>query len=178
MHIIIGAITAIAGLIWALHSLQNSGVDLNSFNPLTWARRRQWEKTYGMKPLFNLKSPMDSAAALIVGLLKQEGEISKEQKAAVIKLFQNEFQLDESKATELFVSSAYLSKDEMDFAGCVPKVLELSKKDFTEEQKGLLLQMLKTVSELENNPNDNQQAIIKTVAKELKVNRNNNNGWS
>ena len=33
MHIIIGVITAIAGFMWALHSLQNAGVDLNAFNP-------------------------------------------------------------------------------------------------------------------------------------------------
>ena len=37
---LIGFITALAGLIWALHSLQNAGVNLNAFNPFYWARRR------------------------------------------------------------------------------------------------------------------------------------------
>lgn len=44
MHILIGLITAIAGLVWALHSLQNAGVNLNGFNPFYWMRRRKWEK--------------------------------------------------------------------------------------------------------------------------------------
>ena len=44
MHILIAAITAIGGLIWALYRLQNSGFDLNAFNPFYWARRREWEK--------------------------------------------------------------------------------------------------------------------------------------
>lgn len=87
MHIIIGVLTAIAGLVWALHSLQNSGVDLNSFNPFTWARRRKWEKLYGAKPLYNLVKPMEAAASLIVGTLAQEGIISSDQKMQVISLF-------------------------------------------------------------------------------------------
>jgi len=42
VHIIIGVITAIATLVFALNRLQDSGVNLNSFNPFFWARRRAW----------------------------------------------------------------------------------------------------------------------------------------
>lgn len=41
MHIIIGVITAIAGLLWALNRLNESGFNLNSLNPFLWARRRK-----------------------------------------------------------------------------------------------------------------------------------------
>ena len=34
MHIVIAAITAVAGLIWALNSLQRSGFNVSALNPL------------------------------------------------------------------------------------------------------------------------------------------------
>lgn len=74
-------------------------------NPLTWARRLKWEKTYGMKQLYNIQNSMDAAAVLIVAVLKQEGEISKEQKQCVLKLFEDEFDITASDASELLVSS-------------------------------------------------------------------------
>lgn len=51
MHIIIGFITAFAGLVWALNSLQNAGFDLNSLNPFALMRRRRWAKKLGTKPM-------------------------------------------------------------------------------------------------------------------------------
>ena len=70
MHIIIAIVTAIAGLIWALIRLQNSGIDLNSFNPFYWARRRKWERQYTMKPIHNLQQPLDAAVVWLVGIAK------------------------------------------------------------------------------------------------------------
>ena len=167
MHIIIGVLTALAGLVWALHSLQNSGVDLNSFNPFTWARRRKWEKTYGMKPLYNIQSSMDAAAVLIVAVLKQEGEISKEQKQFVLKLFEDEFDITASEASELLVSSSFMIKDELDIEQSVSKILEPSKKNFTGIQVASLLDMLGKVSLIEGNPNDAQRKLIKVVEGEF-----------
>ena len=65
MHILIGILTAIAGLVWALYRLQNSGVNLNSFNPFFWFRRRKWEKNLHGKQLHRLDKPIDVAAALV-----------------------------------------------------------------------------------------------------------------
>ena len=80
MHIIIAILTAVVGVIWALYRLQNSGVDLNSFNPFYWLRRRAWEAKLGTKPLHRLEKPLEVAAVLVVAALKTEGEISREQK--------------------------------------------------------------------------------------------------
>lgn len=54
MHIVIGVISALAGLCWALIALQRSGLDLNELNPFLWARRRKWRMLYGTRPIFNL----------------------------------------------------------------------------------------------------------------------------
>ena len=64
MHIIIGLITAIAGFIWALHSLQNAGFDLNALNPFTWARRRKWEMQLGTKPMHALTDSIRSGGSV------------------------------------------------------------------------------------------------------------------
>lgn len=178
MHIIIGLLTAIAGLIWALHSLQNSGVDLNSFNPFTWARRRRWQKTYGLKPLYNLRDSMDVAAVVVVGLLKQEGEISKEQKAFVLQLFQDEFRLDASKAAELFVSSTYLIKDELDFASCINKIFESTKQYFTAPQAESLMLMMEKTARLEGEATKNQMSIMQQVGRELNQLQGQSGKWT
>ncbi|MDY6919710.1 MAG: phenylacetic acid degradation protein [Pseudomonadota bacterium] len=163
MHIIIGIITAIAGLVWALHSLQNSGVDINSFNPFTWARRRKWEKLYGAKPLYNLEKPMDAAGALIVGLIKQEGEVTREQKQGVIQLFERRFHLNEQEAAELFSASSHLIKDEMNIDQSVKNILSPSISKFDPDMISSLLDMMKSAAELEGSPTRDQNKIIDAV---------------
>lgn len=177
MHIVIGIITAAAGLIWALHSLQHSGVDLNSFNPFTWARRRKWEKLHGTKPLHNLTHPMDAAAALIVGLLKQEGEISREQKQAVLEIFENDFHLNKPKAIELFSASVYLVKDEINFDQSVKKILAPSKDSFTPEQAESVVSLLHKIATLEGEATESQQKIIQQTRELFNVTNSTSSAW-
>lgn len=167
MHIVIGFITAIAGLFWALNSLQNAGFDLNSLNPFTWARRRQWSKLYGTKPIHNLSHPMEAAAVLLVGIIKEEGEISREQKATLIELFQNEFKLSNDKATEAFASSVYLVKDEINFDQSVKSILAPCKAQFTGEQAESLISMLEKTSLIEGSQTGTQRRIIQNAKSEL-----------
>lgn len=167
MHIIIGLLTALAGLIWALTALQRSGVDLTAFNPGAWSRRRRWRKQYGTKPIFSLQRSMEAAALLIVGMLKQEGEISREQKAAVIDIFQREFHLDEKQAREVFGSSVYLLKDEINLDQSVPGILAPCRDAFTPEQSESLIALLRQVATLEGEANEVQQRILESVSREL-----------
>mgnify|MGYP001547575251 CR=1 FL=1 len=176
MHILIGAITAIAGLLWALNSLQRSGVDLNAFNPFTWVRRRKWEKLYGRKPLYELDKPLEAAAAIIVGLLNQEGIISKEQKQHITELFKSNFNLNEKESTELLVSSTHLVKDELNIERAVANILALSKDKFSPEMVDTFLSILKSVASLEGTPSDSQLKIIDNVALYFKA-ENKNSEW-
>ncbi|MFO1351959.1 MAG: hypothetical protein U1F68_15300 [Gammaproteobacteria bacterium] len=52
MHIVIGFIVALSGLIFALARLQSVGFDLHSLNPFLAYKRYQWKKKYSTKPLF------------------------------------------------------------------------------------------------------------------------------
>ena len=102
MHILIGLITAVAGLIWALHSLQNAGVNLNAFNPFTWMRRRKWEKQLGIKPMHALTSSMDAAALLVVAVAKEHGDITRESKLEILSLFEKEFGVKRNRSIEMY----------------------------------------------------------------------------
>jgi len=177
MHIIIAAITAIAGLIWALHSLQNAGLDLNSFNPFTWARRRKWEKMYGAKPIYNLTKPMEAAAAIMVGVLKQEGEISREQKQEVISLFKLNFDLSDQEAVDLFASSAHLVKNEVNFDQSIKHILKPSIGQFTPDMASSFIDLLDKVSKMEGAPSKSQISVISNVKSELGKQSKPNSKW-
>lgn len=178
MHIIIGIITAIAGLVWALFRLQNSGVDLNAFNPFHWFRRRNWEKQLGVKPLHRLDKPMDVAAALVVGIIKLEGEISREQKAETIQLFEKEFNLASAQAAELFSSSSFLLNDSMDLTPEVRHIVAPCKSKFTPELRDLLLNMLRFAAELDSPPSELQLALLHAVSAELAPDEFDQGKWS
>ena len=163
MHIIIGIITAIAGLIWALRSLQNAGVDLNSFSPFTWARRRRWEKQLGVKPIHALTDSMEVAALLVVAMAKTEGEITRESKMEILAIFEEEFAIQRKKSIEMFSSSANMLQNIMSMDEEVKHVLAPSITDFQESHVQKLLKMLNKAAALEGEATAAQLAIIQAV---------------
>ncbi|MDC0598621.1 TerB family tellurite resistance protein [Gammaproteobacteria bacterium] len=164
MHILIGLLTAIASLIWALNRF---GVDVNSFNPFHWHRRNKWKKQFDTKPLHLLKKPIEAAAVLLIGTVNAEGLISREQKAEVMKVFTDEFQQDQSTATDLFVSGTFMLKDVIDVAAEVPHILAPNKEFFTQEQSQSLLKVLSRMASLEGEMTQAQKDIVDAVETEL-----------
>lgn len=167
MHIVIGVITALASLCWALYALQRSGLDLNELNPFLWARRRKWRMLYGAKPVFGLTKPVEVAAVLIVGILKEEGEISREQKSEVLRIFEQTFHLDAGKAVDLYKSSLFLLKDEMNIEQIVKGIIAPVKSGFAPEQAESLLELLNRVAVIEGPVTPSQMRIIEIVADEF-----------
>lgn len=167
MHIILAALSAVAGVIWALYRLQNSGVDLNAFNPFHWARRRRWEKKLGVKPLHRLDKPMEAAAALVLAVLRSEGEISREQKAEAIELFKTEFKLDHPTSVELFSSSSFLLHDTVDIVSEIKHILAPTKALFTPEQSQSSVELIRRASLFDGSISPIQESIINAVSREL-----------
>ena len=168
MHIIIGIITAVAGLIWAINSLQNSGLDLNSLNPFTWARRRKWEKLRGTKPLHNIKQPIEAATVIIVGALKEIGEITTDQKNAVLNIFQTQLHLSESSSKEAFSSAAFMVKDAFNFHQSIKNILAPTIDSFSQDQTQSLIKIVEDVIQLDGKPNEAQLLILKSLNFEFK----------
>lgn len=178
MHVLIGLITALGGLLWALHALQRSGLDLGGLNPFAWARRRRWQKLYGSKPIYSLERPMEVAALLIVGVLKEEGEISREQKTAVVEIFRNEFHLSDDQAREAFSASVFLLKDELNLDQSVQGIIEPCRDRFTPDQAESLLGMLERVAAIEGPATEAQRSIIDAVRRELTSAPDHQGRWS
>ena len=176
MHIIIGIITAIAGLFWALNSLQNAGVDLNSFNPFTWMRRRKWEKMVGTKPLHALTDSMDAAALLVVAVAKEHGDITRDSKLEILSMFEEEFGVKRNKSLELYSSSVYLIKDSSNIAEEVSHILKPSKDNFTASHIEKLTRMLKSTANLED-MTEGQKSIIKAVEYEFNTHEEKPKHW-
>lgn len=160
MHYVIGLLTAIAGLFWALNSLQRSGVDLNAFNPFVWWRRRQLANFYGANPLHVLDDPMEVAALLMLATVKYDGEVSREEKRFLLRTYESEFNLSAHDASSLLSQASYLLRNENDICGQLDKILKKSRASFTDEQIESTLDLMRQGAALESAPNDKQQALI------------------
>lgn len=163
MHIIIALLTAIAGVIYALSALQRTGFKLDSLNPFAWYRRSQWLKVYREKPIYNLDEPIDVAALLLLGVVKCEGEISAEQKRELITIFENDFHLSNSEASDLLLASSHLIRNEIYIADDLAKILQKSANRITESHIKSILTLLNRLGTLESPLNDEQKKLISGV---------------
>jgi len=164
VHIIIGFLTALAGLVWALNSLQRSGIDLGWLNPVSWNRRRKWHNKFSQVPLYNLKNSMEVAAVIILGILKQEGEITREQKRYALDVFKNTFSLSDDESVALYGGSTFLLKDvHTDIDELIPNIIEPCQDDFQPSQIESLLVLAKEASELEGPATEAQKRTITAI---------------
>jgi uncharacterized tellurite resistance protein B-like protein len=160
MHVVIAAITAVAGLLWALNSLQRSGFHLSDLNPFLAYRRWQWRKTYGGRPIYKLDRPIDVAAVLLLGVCKADGAITSDQKKALLELFQREFQISRDEASDLLLASSHLIRDEIYLVDHLDKVLERSAPKFDPEAVTSLLRMMRHVAASDGAMNAEQEKLI------------------
>jgi uncharacterized tellurite resistance protein B-like protein len=178
MHYLIGLITAVAMLIFALSRLQRAGLDLNALNPFLWYRRAQWKKLYATKPLYALDKPMEIAALLLVATAKCEGEVSAQQKKFLLDTFKNDFHLSDKEASELLAASAYLLRNDLYISAELGKVLERGKRQFTPEQVESTVDLMQRLSWLDGEPNGEQAKLIDNTKQILAVTANTGGTWN
>lgn len=160
MHIIIGAITALAGLVWALNALQRSGFNLNALNPFLAWRRWQWSRSYGGRPIYKLDSPIDVAALLVLGVAKADGEITSDDKRELLALFQREFEISRDEASDLLLASSHLIRDEIYLVDHLDKILARSAARFEPDTVASLLAMMRRIAVMGGGMNGEQQKLI------------------
>ena len=177
MQYVIGLITAVAAFLFALNRLQNAGLDLNALNPFLWYRRAQWHKKYASKPVYSLNRPMDAAALLVLATAKCEGEISSTQKQAILRVYEEEFHLTRGQATDLFVASAFLLKDEMSIADQMDEVLERSRRAFTPEQVHSTLRLMDQVARIDGPRNAEQGRLLSRTRQILDTGKQTPSKW-
>ena len=145
MHILIGLITAITGLLFAL---EHHGIDIGWINPWAWRRKRKWLKKYRENPAFTLDNPMDAAALLLTAVAKIDGDLSLEEKAKLKQIFEEEFKQDSRQASQLLSSSVYLLGIGVEVFDRPKDVLAPSLDKFTSQQKKSTLDLLKKVMDI------------------------------
>jgi uncharacterized tellurite resistance protein B-like protein len=160
MHIVIAVITAVAGLLWALNSLQRSGFHFSSLNPFLAYRRWQWSRTYGERPINRLERPMDVAAVLLLGVAKADGAITSDQKRELLAMFQSEFLISRNEASDLLLASSHLIRDEIYLVDHLDKILARSAERFEPDAIASLLAMMRKVAALDGSINDEQGKLI------------------
>lgn len=160
MHVVLAVITALAGLIWAISSLQRSGFNLNALNPFAMVRRWQWQKIHGGKPIYKLDSTLDVAAVLLLGVAKADGDITSDQKQFLLGLFQKEFELSRDEASDLLLAASHLIRDQIYIADELHRILERSSSKFTTAQVTSLLAMMRSMAVLDGPVNTEQQKLI------------------
>lgn len=160
MHLIIGFISALATLLFALDRL---GVDIGWLNPWAWRRRRRWMKQLSANPAYNLDSPMEAIALLLLATARIDGDLSSEEKNELKTIFETTFKLSSSDASSLLSSSTYLLGDGESVFNRPDQVLEKSLEKFTPEQKSSSLELLRKIAQVGGPSSPTQSSFIAKI---------------
>ena len=163
MPYLLGLLGTIVTVLVLLKRLADAGIDLGGLNPFARRRKRAWQGKFEANPLFGLEDPMDAAAALAVGIAKASGDMSREQKRALLAAFQSTFDLDQAAAEELLASSAYLVGDGQIFADQVEGVVAKSRERFTDNQIASTLALIEEIAAVEG-ATERQRELIGRIA--------------
>lgn len=167
MHIVIAALGSLVTILWLLHRLAEMGIDLGGLNPWAWRRRRRWRASYEANPIYAITSPMELTAVLVAATAKADGDMSLDEKRAILSLFEREFHLSERDAAGLLTSSTHLLGTGSEVRERLGDVIGPSKASFTEAQARSACAMLEEIAEVGGSPSALQAEILERVRAEL-----------
>ena len=167
MHILLAVLGAIVTILIILKQLANAGIDLAGLNPFLWRRRRAFRNRAQGNPVFSLEDPKELAALLVVGVAKIDGDMSAEEKQAVLREFESSFAMKPRGAAALLGSSVYLLGDASVLLTHLDEVLARSRDKFTSEQVVSTLAMLERIAKAAGTPSEQQRQLIDGVRTRL-----------
>jgi hypothetical protein len=167
MHIVIAALGSIVTILWLLHRLAEMGIDLGGLNPWAWRRRRKWRKTYEANPIYSITSPMELTALLITATAKADGDMSLDEKQAILKLFERDFHLSDRDAAGLLISSTHLLGKGDEVRENLAEIIRPSKASFSESQARSACAMLDEIAAVGGSATAPQAEIAERVRAEL-----------
>ena len=163
MHIILGALTTIVTILWLLHRLAEMGIDLGGLNPWYWRRRRAWRKKYEGDPIYAVEDGIDVAALFIVGAAKLDGDISAEQKSAILEQFMSGFSMSDKEASQLLGSSTHLLGGPQVIRKQLDGLMERHKELFTADQARSFLDMAQSVLSAGSEISEEQRSLMREL---------------
>ena len=177
MHVILGALSSIVTILWLLHRLAEMGIDLGGLNPWLWSRRRKWRQQYQGNAIFHVSSPMDVAALLIAGTAKADGDMSSEEKAEILRIFEDEFGLSKRDAAALLISSTYLLGKGRELHEQLHKVLKPSQEKFTPEQAESTVELMRRIASRDGEAHESKERLIERAEAILTKRRESESKW-
>lgn len=178
MHIVIAALGSLVTILWLLHRLAEMGIDLGGLNPWAWRRRRKWRSTYEANPIYSITSPMELAALLIVATAKADGDMSSEEKQAILNLFEREFHLSDRDAASLLASTTHLLGRGDEVRENLVEVIRPGKASFTESQARSACAMLEEIAAIGGSTTALQAEIVDRAKAELLPDSDNASEWA
>ena len=168
MHIILGLLGTIVTILVLLNKLAEAGIDLGGLNPYLWNRRRKWKKLYEGNPLYKIQQPMDATAILMVAVAKADGDMTKEDKASLLRYFETDFRLSKKDAAGLLISSVHLLGDGNELRANLSKFLAPSQENFSEERARSAVALVSRVAGDAGARHENTELFVRQVETELK----------
>ena len=163
MHVILGVLGFIVTILILVHRLSDAGIDIGWLDPFKWHRRKKWKQKYYADPLYSTDDPMKATAGLMYTMVKCSGDISREEKACLLSVFQNDFHLSESEAVDLLSTCSFHIKDENLVKENLRKFINPSFNNFIDSQKQSALSLIEKISQCEGNPNEKQLEFLNEI---------------
>lgn len=177
MHIILGLLGTIVTILVLVNRLSDAGIDIGWLNPFTWRRRRAWRKQYEGNPIFSLKEPIEVAALLATSIAKIDGDLSREEKAILLSLFQSEFGKSEKEASDLLLSSIYIFGDGEEAISKPERIIKTSLDKFTEEQATSIIELLQAIVNIDPANKSVKEDYLNKVRSVFDTHFNNDKKW-
>jgi uncharacterized tellurite resistance protein B-like protein len=163
MPIILGMLTSIVTILWILYRLAEMGVTLGGLNPFLWRRRRAWRKQYEANPLFTLTEPLEVTALLAVATAKADGDMSADERRALLAEFERTFALNERRASELLTASVYMLGDGEMLRSNLEELLAKWRERFSTAQRESAVELLERVAGASGRASAQQLELIARV---------------
>lgn len=169
MHIFLGIIGAIVGLIYFLSRLARAARDgqkaVSEVGGIV--RHHQWSRKVSRRLIENLSDPREAGAILLVQMASYEGALTDAQQGHIVDLMIEYFQTDSDTAEQL-LSFARMSIGEInDAANSLSKILRPVEQVCKEQEKNDLVSMLQQVSSFTGAPSDQQTQLVDRVRMKL-----------
>jgi len=167
MHIVLAALGLIVSILFLLSRLADAGIDLGGLNPFLWKRRRAWRRKVEGNPIFTLQDPLEIASLLVVATAKVDGDMSSDEKKAVLREFEQTLGLKHRVATDLLGSGAYLLGDMHVFQEQVSAFLANAKERLSPAQAQSVIAMMESVAGATGSASERQKSLITATRNSL-----------
>lgn len=177
MHILLALLGAIVTILVLLSRMADAGIDLGGLNPFSAYRRRKWRQKFEANPMFSLKDPLEIGAVLLVWTAKCDGDMSAEQKRAILDMLEKTFGLASNQAADLLGSCVHLIGNGQILRSQLEDFLVLGREHFSEEQAVSAISLMQEVARVEGTESAQQHELIDKAKHKLRPSADPGGTW-